>query len=38
MLPIIERKIKLVFLRLSPATELGGSVGDDTNYAHALFD
>ena len=37
MLNVIERKIKLVIMRLNLATEFGASVGKDANHAHTLF-
>lgn len=37
MLDFIERKIKLVVMRLSLGTELSPSVGKDTSQTHILF-
>ena len=37
MLDVIERKIKLVVMRLSLAAELSASVGKDANHPHTLF-
>jgi hypothetical protein len=34
---VIEYKIKQVVMRLSLATELGASVGKDSNNAHTFF-